>query len=458
LRFHALDRQSLWDDEMSTRKDMSMPLSAWPQRFRTFETHPPLYFLQLRLWQKVTGSSLTALRANSALWGSINLALIFFLMRRYQGTAGGLAAMALLACSPYHLAYSQEMRSYTFAITLGLLGFLVLENCLTPTPLPMGEGSAKHGVRLRWIVLTLVFSAELYTHYWGSFVVAAQLLYGWVQVSGREQKRGVLTSGSVAAGLFGFWLPFLWSQMHLIGAMSFWVPPASPANLAKTLVAFTGLFFNHASYFFRAPGPLAFLIVVGLATFILAALGVKKEPRAAVIWLSVGLGIPYILSYEVHGLYIWYRYPILMYPAFLMLVTSGLCAIPSRFIRWGMFGLLVVSASWSCKKYLTSWQKANPKAVVAYVQELKQPGTVVIRPAYFSELFAFYDQGPTVVVDEDKLSSPENRAALKGKNVVFLAFDAPDPIGIALLSQFSVVSARYFPGYAHLGITVNQLN
>src|SRR4051812_22204041 len=83
MRFHALDRQSLWDDEMSTRKDISMPVTQLLDRFKTYEMHPPLYFVQLKIWQKLTGPSLIAQRANSAVWGTLGLLLIFLVAKRY---------------------------------------------------------------------------------------------------------------------------------------------------------------------------------------------------------------------------------------------------------------------------------------------------------------------------------------------------------------------------------------
>src|SRR3979411_460485 len=77
LRFHALDRQSLWDDEMSTIRTVSIPYSQVLNRFQTYEVHPPLYFLQMRLWRGLHMRSLVKLRANSALWGSLGLILIY---------------------------------------------------------------------------------------------------------------------------------------------------------------------------------------------------------------------------------------------------------------------------------------------------------------------------------------------------------------------------------------------
>src|SRR4029077_9920336 len=110
LRFHELDRQSLWDDEMATLRTISTPTNALLHRFASYETHPPLYFLQLRLWRTLHLRSLVKLRANSAFWGSLSLFLIYLVARHYGGEWAGLLALGLFTLSPLHLAYSQELR------------------------------------------------------------------------------------------------------------------------------------------------------------------------------------------------------------------------------------------------------------------------------------------------------------------------------------------------------------
>jgi hypothetical protein len=119
---------------------------------------------------------------------------------------------------------------------------------------------------------------------------------------------------------------------------------------------------------------------------------------------------------------------------------------------------LLGSQAWGSWIYFHGWQKANPKAVMQYVHWLKAPDSVVIRPSYFADLYSFYDLGTTTPVDENLLDTPEKRAVLKGKHVILIAFDVPyDPVADALLAGLKPLSARYFPGTAHLGITVYQL-
>ena len=152
-------------------------------RYETYETHPPLYFLQLRLWAALQMRSLVKLRANSAFWGSLSLLLIYLVGRRYGGEGLGHLTMAFLALSPFHLAYSQEMRPYAMAVAISLAALLALEN-------------------ESWILLGFCWTAQLYTHYWGAFVVFAQAVYGLWRYP-LERKTIFIAAGSAAL----LWLP-----------------------------------------------------------------------------------------------------------------------------------------------------------------------------------------------------------------------------------------------------------
>jgi 4-amino-4-deoxy-L-arabinose transferase-like glycosyltransferase len=446
LRFHALERPSLWDDEMSSIQTISIPRSALLDRFRTYEVHPPLYFLQLRLWRSAFGDTLGALRANSALWGSVSLLLIFLLAKRLGGGTTALAAAALMALSPFHLAYSQELRPYALAAALSTAVYLAVE---------MGEG--------KWprILLAGLWTGLLYTHYWGGFVCAASGIYALASARTPAGRRAVLLAGLAACGAFCFWLPILRDQLRVVEKLVFWAQPASAATLGGALAAYTGLYFKFASSLFMPDG-YGWVAACGSGLLALAAIGILKGPRLSRYWLGIGLLLPWMLSFWMPTIFLWYRYPVLMYPAFVLLVIAGIRRMPSA---WGRGLLLVLALGtqiWGCRYYFARWEKANPKAVVAYTHALAEADrtatTVVVRPAYFASLYAYYDRGMTRAIDQHTLDSTEKRAALKGKNVILIAFDVPsDPVGEAFRSEFRVLSARHFPGFAHLGITVYHL-
>src|SRR5258706_14000459 len=108
---------------MPPRGPMAPPGTAFLAFFPPYEPPPPLYFLQLKIWRALGMRSLVKLRANSALWGSLSLVLIYLVSRLYGGATAGLLSVALLSLSPFHLAYSQEMRPYALAMAIGLAGF-----------------------------------------------------------------------------------------------------------------------------------------------------------------------------------------------------------------------------------------------------------------------------------------------------------------------------------------------
>ena len=410
-----------------------------PHRFATYETHPPLYFIQLRVWRAFHLRSLVKLRANSALWGSIGLLLAYLVGRTYGGEALGLLTMTLLALSPYHLAYSQEIRPYAMAVTISLAALLSLE-------------------RRSWILLGFFWTAQLYTHYWGAFVVGAQALYGFWSFPSMRDRKALACALAAAGALFCLWLPMLVTQMKVSDQLSFWVPAFSVQNLVKVFLPYSGLIFNMASMVFYVHAKVWVLALFGFLFVFAFVIGLRRGPRAAVIWFTVGLLLPWILSYWKAGIFVWYRYPIHMLPAFILVAAAGFLAMRPVGLRVLLILLCLASQGWADWTYFTHWQKANPKAVVAYVHHLRDARTIVIRPAYFADLYNFYDGGATSTLDENALDSADKRAALKGYHILLLAFDVPsDPIADALLREFKVASATYFPGASHLGITVYEL-
>jgi hypothetical protein len=301
---------------------------------------------------------------------------------------------------------------------------------------------------------------QLYSHYWGGFIWAAQMAYAWIKSRQKNQKRGILVALLLVAVLFGFWLPVFRDQLRNIKDQGFWAPAPSPANLLKTFSAYCGVYFRFASSAFMLPLDRRILALIMILYLIMFGLGAGRRPAIAGIWLAVGLGVPFGLSYWKPPVYIWYRYPILMYPAFLLICAGGIMRIPSRAGRVVLVAWLVAIDGIGLRHYIADWDKANPQAVVSYISERAGGGDVIIRPNYFRDLFGYYFKadGRQSVVDEHLLDSGPARARLRGRRIWFVSFDVPrDEIRDALLQQFSVQSARVFPGHAHLGVTVYEL-
>src|SRR5439155_9822146 len=123
-----------------------------------------------------------------------------------------------------------------------------------------------------------------------------------------------MAAAAVAAFLFTPWLPVLAAQLGVIDRLEFWVPAFSIANLGKVYLAYTGLLFNMASWTFYLPARVWVLAALGLFFAIALWMGIRRAatewrasprrgPRGAVIWLAVGLGVPWVLSLWKAGIF-----------------------------------------------------------------------------------------------------------------------------------------------------------
>ena len=74
LRVYVLDHQSLWADEIFslTTTDPALPFRQFWDRVIA-DTHPPVYYLLLRLSSTAFGQSEIAARAPSALFGVLTI-------------------------------------------------------------------------------------------------------------------------------------------------------------------------------------------------------------------------------------------------------------------------------------------------------------------------------------------------------------------------------------------------
>ena len=120
IRFLALGQQSLWHDEIHSVTN-ALGRTRGSLADAILNPHGPLYLLLLRVWMQLFGQAEAQVRMLSALLGSVGLLLFYRMTLRLAGRTVGIIALALLACSPFYLWYSQEARNYALLFDTGLL-------------------------------------------------------------------------------------------------------------------------------------------------------------------------------------------------------------------------------------------------------------------------------------------------------------------------------------------------
>jgi hypothetical protein len=140
VRFFALSQQSLWWDEggslaLTDNRSLS-DLTVRLLSTRGTEAFMPGYFYLLTLWRGIFGSSETAMRVLSALFGSAALVLCMFAADRNWGRTPAFWTALLGAFSAYGVLYSQETRPYAMAFAIISLVLAAYLECRSPRESP----------------------------------------------------------------------------------------------------------------------------------------------------------------------------------------------------------------------------------------------------------------------------------------------------------------------------------
>ena len=231
LRFLGVGSKSLWYDEA-----WSVALAAVDLKTAVIlvkgQIYPPLYQILLHFWLLLFGTSETAARSLSAVFGIASVAALYNLTVRISGRRTALVAALILAVSPFHVEYSQEARGYSLLVLLSLLSFDLLLVWLD-----------EH----KWITGTAyaaITALCLYTHPYGFLIPLSQSLI-WIFHLIEEKKHPGkellwwLGMGSVIALLF---LPVLPAFLRAAGEVSrnFWIRRPGFWDIWSTLKAFLG--------------------------------------------------------------------------------------------------------------------------------------------------------------------------------------------------------------------------
>ncbi|MCX7669694.1 MAG: glycosyltransferase family 39 protein, partial [Anaerolineae bacterium] len=175
LRLFRLGADSLWYDETVSTLLAGSPL---PELIRhtAGDIHPPFYYLLLRGWLIAMGYPTGHADPNgiglefaagffSLFFGVLLIALTYVMARRFAGTRAAFIAAALVALSPYHIWYGQEVRMYTLAAGLGVVATLALA---------AGIQRRTANVEFRaWAIYAMVAAAGMYTLYYFAFLLIA---------------------------------------------------------------------------------------------------------------------------------------------------------------------------------------------------------------------------------------------------------------------------------------------
>jgi uncharacterized membrane protein len=167
-------------------------------------THPPLYFVSLRLWMNALGEGDATERALSVLCSLVAVALLFDVTRLLHGRAVAIWAGVLMALASPQIDFARQTRNYAMLMMTALLAADALVRI------------EQFGVNRRRLAALLIGAlTALLTHYFCIGAILALGIYALLRLHGRARWQ-VVTTLVAAAALFAVcWGPFMWQQRRL---------------------------------------------------------------------------------------------------------------------------------------------------------------------------------------------------------------------------------------------------
>ena len=348
------------------------------------DTHGPLYYGLLKLWTLVFGERDWLARLPSVLCAGCAVFVVARLGARLFGRAVGLCAGLMVALSPFHISYAQEVRFYSFIECMASLHALCFVSLLGQTTRVSADPARRS--RWPWWGFVATGTACLLTFYLTGLLLVAEIfcvLLLWKHI---ERKR-VLGAFAAVALVFSAWLPALiWQIRHTHGSIKWILKQPTWKFLSRVCTTFTAG--KGATWF---DSVVAVVLVAGaIMTLIHIARRRDRGLLPLFCWFLLPLVAVLIISlrrplYEP-------RYLMMILPAFFLLAAAGLYRVRLRSVRLPLIAAVIIALVIADVRYYTGYKSDERwrDAVALVRREGLATDIVVAVPSYEIATLTYY--------------------------------------------------------------------
>jgi mannosyltransferase len=166
IRFLGLGHKQLWLDELiQAVRSSPSSLSGVLESVADDRAQAPLDYIVQHYLARLLGQSEFALRFHAALFGTLTILVLYYLVRSVFDEKVALITSILYAVYPLHHNYSQESRPYALFTLLTVCSYLLFWRLLS-------AGKAR-----TWFAYIVVTALLFYANYFGMFVVFSQFVF-----------------------------------------------------------------------------------------------------------------------------------------------------------------------------------------------------------------------------------------------------------------------------------------
>lgn len=311
--------QSLWLDEtisfLAIRNHSFFGLLS---EFPKYDFHPPTYYLLLKLWAQVFGTSEVSLRIPSLIAAVLSIYILYVLGRRLVSGKFGLLAALFLALNPLHIYYSQEVRMYP------LSSAVVLLNLYFFTIFIKGNLKAMLGLALSNLgVISL--------DYINFFIFLPELIYLLINHNFRYLKYWLITFiPSFVISLF--WLPIFARQLQngstLPNQLPAWKMVVGNFSVKTLILTFAKFIVGRINF----GNQVIYFLIVSVMSCIYVAIYLKTfltKFKKLLLILTLFLALPIFISWMISAVLPIYSYFRLLYtvPIFVSILALSILSL-----------------------------------------------------------------------------------------------------------------------------------
>jgi mannosyltransferase len=363
LRYYHLDQKSLWLDEVHTYNDSRDGLKEQISFYKKNPTflHPPLFFVLTHLLYPFPKPE-RDLRIIPLIVGTLSIPMLYLLARSFSPSIALPCTFSLIFMT-YHISLSQDGRSYSMLMFLGMAGLYFFMKHLRTS-------------KKRYLFLVAFFFSTLFYTSYSSipFIALSQIL--WFYRPMEEVKRPALSSFLILNGLILlFCLPWiLFVAVHYKGqTIMDPLHTESPGTLGYILYGILNDWVPHAP-----------LMIVSVLLLILLPIFSKFRKNSLVLLLVLILPIGglYLFCKLLHIThFVTSRYFISFLPLFFITLFLSLDAMEMRFERLRrflrlrfLFVILFIASNLIILPAYYRSQKQDYRGMVAYLKKHLRDG------------------------------------------------------------------------------------
>lgn len=339
LRFWRLTDSCLWFDEIFS---VHAAEHSWNSLFSFVALdliHPPLFYILLKLWIAVGGEGLFWLRLFPVMFAVVSLVpFVLFLREVKQNRWVEIVALFLLAVNGSLIKYSQEVRMYSLLLCLSLFSMWLFARYFN-------KGKS-------FVPLILVNLLLIYTHYFGWFVIVAEVVA--ILIFQRIKWQRMLLMFAVELGCFIPWICAVWNAAYSgseLGQNIGWMSRPGIREMVTFVFDLIEPFYYQASSaepvsIFKVSLPI--LLIVGLAMSLYCANWKKQaddEQQAAkilILFITLPLVVAFVASwllpYSIWGT----RHLVIVFAPLAIITANAVVHVSVRSLRIGLMTLLIL--------------------------------------------------------------------------------------------------------------------